>query len=345
MDALTAAVADLASGTIDESGFRKVAGLHALLHGEKVAFDIPADLKKKMFEHVMTGAAIAIPTLAAGALMQAGTAAARAGFEAATKGRDLQRILDVYPHLRENYSAADIDLAYNSMRHMNPHVAKDPLTGGTLLGQMLRSRDPLNPASLRFEPDLAMNLLRGRPQEDHSFDESLRDGVMRAMTQGASEAASSRAQAAQIDSQVALDKARAGREEARFKLERADSVADRLQRARESGRTIAHGRRTELLKHENAMAKMRAEAALRARAEGRRRVFDAAQKDSDRVNAVENTIRQAILAKAGPDVEYARDLSGNPVIGADGLPHTTAAPQISHVLEDRWPHLRKLHTP
>ena len=94
-----------------------------------------------------------------------------------TKARDLNRVLEVYPQLAEQYPREEIDLAFNSLRHLNPHFSKDPLVGGTLLGQILRSRDIDNPSSLRLEPGLASGLVRDRPREDDTFQRLMTDAA------------------------------------------------------------------------------------------------------------------------------------------------------------------------
>ncbi len=119
---------------------------------------------------------------------------ARAVNEKFSHKRDLEKILETFPRLRD-YPQNEIDLAYNSIRHMNPHIAKDPLAGGSLLAQVLRQRDSLDPKTLRMDQDLAGNLLRLRPEERHVGEEILREGVQAGMTMGFQEAAKVREQA------------------------------------------------------------------------------------------------------------------------------------------------------
>jgi len=141
-----------------------------------------APLSQEMLKILGTGAAHSGAHLLAGLGVTAIGAGGRALYEKATKKRDLDRILAVYPHLND-FPRADIELAYNSMRTMNPTMAKDPLTGGTLLAQILRTRDPLNPkGSPRFEHDLAGNLMRLNPKAEHVFEETARDAVMQGIT-------------------------------------------------------------------------------------------------------------------------------------------------------------------
>lgn len=74
--------------------------------------------------------------------------------------KDLNNILEVYPEIAEQHGDRDISLAYQSIRTLNPTFAKDPLVGGTLLGQILRNRDVHDPKKApRFEPGVAKDLI------------------------------------------------------------------------------------------------------------------------------------------------------------------------------------------
>jgi len=158
----------------------------------------------------------ALQALGKGALTGAGLFGVAASVEGGAKGlkaiqekatfkRDLNRILEVYPHLRE-YPEDQIHLAYRSMRHLNPHFAKDPLVGGTLLGQILRSRDPSDPKSLRMEAGLAADLVRFRPREG----ETLKDRAQQAFQTGMTEALKSEGQRKMKEQEHAFRREMAG---------------------------------------------------------------------------------------------------------------------------------------
>jgi len=76
-----------------------------------------------------------------------------------TYRRDLNKVLEVHPDISENYSPRDVNLAFSSLRSMNPDMANDPLVGGNLLAQILRNRDITDPTKApRFPADVAMSL-------------------------------------------------------------------------------------------------------------------------------------------------------------------------------------------
>jgi len=108
--------------------------------------------------------------LIAGTLGTATVVGGKAMYDKATYGRDLRAITDVYPHLKK-YPEKELRLAYSSLRNLNPQFAKDPLVGGTLLGQLLRQRDPLNPKALRLDPGMASDLVRNRRDTRGGIDE------------------------------------------------------------------------------------------------------------------------------------------------------------------------------
>lgn len=196
MTTLMSALAERAAGRVDDAGLARVALHHRMLHaedGEKTAASPAAasTIGQRVLEALGKGIEHSVPMIVAGLGVTSAAALGRGAMDKATKGRDLERILEVYPHLKE-YPRAEIELAYSSLRHMNPHMAKDPLAGGTLLGQMLRNRDPMNPKLLRFDT-LAGDLLRLNPKEEHAFEEVARDAVMKGMSHGIEDLSKERA--------------------------------------------------------------------------------------------------------------------------------------------------------
>lgn len=92
---------------------------------------------------IQMGLGLAATTLVGTAAM----AGAKAVHNKLTYRRDLNRLLAVRPDIKNEHSQKDIDLAFNSMRMLNPQFAKDPLTGSTLLQQILRNRDIHDPSA------------------------------------------------------------------------------------------------------------------------------------------------------------------------------------------------------
>jgi hypothetical protein len=133
---------------------------------EKVA---AGGLKNELLQTALSGAMGGAGLFAAGAAGHGLVEGAKALKEKVSRGSDLRNITSVYPELTD-YPQREIDLAYNSLRHLNPHFAKDPLVGGTLLKQILRSRDPSNPQSLRFEGGLAVDLVKSQPRESDTLN-------------------------------------------------------------------------------------------------------------------------------------------------------------------------------
>ena len=88
----------------------------------------------------------------------------------------LAQILEVYPHLvsgqrgklghlqvaEENggYPRGLVELAFACLWDLAPRAMQNPLAGGTLLGQILRSRDVVNPNCLRIDLAMVAELLR-----------------------------------------------------------------------------------------------------------------------------------------------------------------------------------------
>ena len=145
---------------------RELEDFNASLYGEKIA----APASSTFGRVVRTAAEGTAAQLTAGAMGLAAVAGGKALYDKATYNRDLKAITDVYPHLKKN-PERELRLAYTSLRSLNPQFAKDPLIGGTLLGQLLRQRDPLNPKSLRFDPGMATDLVRNRKDTRGGFAE------------------------------------------------------------------------------------------------------------------------------------------------------------------------------
>ena len=105
--------------------------------------------------------------------------------ERVTRGRDLKKALDVYPHLNEQYSPEDVKVVWNSLRHLNPWLTKDPLTAGTLLGQTLRNRDVQNPsAAPRMDLGIAKELVRTEPGRSDPLSQSMINALQSGVTEG-----------------------------------------------------------------------------------------------------------------------------------------------------------------
>ena len=302
MHALMNALADRAQGHIDDTGLAKVANLHSLLHfdmEEKVAApstDAAATIGKRILESLGKGiehsVGPAVTMTLAGLGVSAASAGGRALMNKATKNRDLESILEVYPHLKE-WDRKEIELAYSSMRHMNPHIAKDPLAGGTLLGQMLRSRDPLNPKVLRFDPQLAGDLMRLSPKEEHAFEETARDAVMKGIGMGFEDASRS----------SAADKQRAFMEE-QEKGRRAHETSRDAARAGEAERDRAWQARRDQTSRKAQMGLEAHKAKLKERSETGRRSWETGEKEKDRVSQDMRTVLSAMVGKAEMDRDF-----------------------------------------
>ncbi len=90
--------------------------------------------------------------------------------EVALQEAALAEILEAYPHLgpvgprAEGYPRAELELAFACLWHINPRLMQNPLAGGTLLGQVLCSRDTFYPAAMRLDIALAVEMSRCRPE-------------------------------------------------------------------------------------------------------------------------------------------------------------------------------------
>lgn len=333
--AIASALAGRASGTLSDADVESIAHLDAMLDGEKVATPMPLsqEVVSVLRQGALYGGLSALAGLGVHGVAQGG----KMLHERITKGRDLDRILAVYPHLKD-YPRKEIELAYNSMRHMNPHVAKDPLTGGTLLGQMLRSRDASNPKSLRFEPDLALNLMKLRPEDRNTAEEIVREGVQSGMASAVQELSRGKERAAQ--NQFMMGEADRkhqrdiGMEQMKTQQRAGETAAERAYRASESAADRLH-RRTEAVRDRAAkiqgqVAAERFKDRMQGIRENDRRGWETTQKGLDRAERTEQAVMTALLNKAGPDILHApiHDAAGN-VIAYD---IEKTSPQISDVV-------------
>ena len=202
---MDAALITALNGAYDEGrggaeGIARTMKLAGMLGMQKEALNLPPGVMGALGKlapspttrnAVVTGLVTSGTLAAAGLGVRAVSSGARALNERFSKKKDLEKILETFPRLKE-YSPAEIELAYNSIRHMNPHIAADPLAGGSLLGQVLRQRDSLDPKTMRMDVDLAGNLLRLRPEDQHIGEEIVRDAVSTGMAMGFQEAAKTR---------------------------------------------------------------------------------------------------------------------------------------------------------
>jgi hypothetical protein len=102
-----------------------------------------------------------------------------------TFNSDLGKIIEVYPEIAEHYSDQDIRLAYQSMRTLNPTLARDPLVGGTLLQQILRNRDLQRPsAAPRFDVGVAADLFTAKPRVEDMLQQTLTQFAQKGMEGG-----------------------------------------------------------------------------------------------------------------------------------------------------------------
>jgi hypothetical protein len=155
--------------------------------------------------------------------------------------------LDVHPDLKD-YSKKDINLAYTSIRTMNPTFAKDPLVGGNLLGQVLRNRDIHDPSKApRFELGVAKELLtaerKGKDQLQETIQGSFRTGYELAVNDALGQARERRMDlqrqtqdAAQMERDLAKETRMDMRDQRKRKESRTDAIEmmalkDRMGRA------------------------------------------------------------------------------------------------------------------
>jgi hypothetical protein len=164
----------LGEGTISHEEVRELEALEAML--KTAAAPTAAELKQIATHGLVLGGS----SVAAALLGDAAVRGASAAWDKATYRRDLNRILEVYPHL-EDYPEKERRLAYSSLRHLNPHFAKDPLVGGTMLGQILRQRDPSDPSSIRFDGSIAADLVKSRVRDDDPLRRTVSDSLSRGM--------------------------------------------------------------------------------------------------------------------------------------------------------------------
>lgn len=172
----------------------------------------------------------------AGALAAGGVQGARKLHDIATRKRDLKKIRGVYPELND-YSDMEVELAYRSLRHINPHFAKDPMVGGTLLMRILRNRNTMDPsAAPRFTGEMAMELSRARPRSNEAFERLAVDGF----TRGLDNALRDRSSDMEFGRRQMADEARAQAErEFRSSMSAEDRAFRRDQEARQHRRSIA----------------------------------------------------------------------------------------------------------
>jgi len=336
MTTLMSALAERAAGRVDDAGLARVALHHRMLHaedGEKTAASPAAasTIGQRVLEALGKGIEHSVPMIVAGLGVTSAAALGRGAMDKATKGRDLERILEVYPHLKE-YPRAEIELAYSSLRHMNPHMAKDPLAGGTLLGQMLRNRDPMNPKLLRFDT-LAGDLLRLNPKEEHAFEEVARDAVMKGMSHGIEDLSKERAARGQ---QAFMQEMERGKRE--FDTSRDALRAQREDKARQEdtaekrrASALEQRRRAELerAKHEWGRGAKWEEHGWKREDEADRRAWQTGQSATDQAAQDRRAVLSAMLSKTEADDQV-----------YDSTLQRNVNPTISSVLHKHYPHLR-----
>jgi hypothetical protein len=71
----------------------------------------------------------------------------------------LRAIVDRYPELSE-YPERDVALMYENLWALNETIAAGIVSGGSLLAQCMRQRDPASPNGLWIAPDMALALMR-----------------------------------------------------------------------------------------------------------------------------------------------------------------------------------------
>lgn len=121
-------------------------------------------------QRVGEGLALSAGLAGAGLLARAVVSGAQAAQNQLTYRRDLGRLLAIRPEIKDQYNDRDIHLAFQSMRTLSPTLAAEPLTGSTLLTQILRNRDAHNPsAPPRMDPGVARELLGAQRRGDDSL--------------------------------------------------------------------------------------------------------------------------------------------------------------------------------
>lgn len=126
-------------------------------------------LGRRLGNALLAGGATAVGSLGAYAAGKALSSGATSIADKLTFKRDLNRLLEVHPDIKENYSEKDQHLAYKSLRMLNPKFAKDPLVGGNLLRQVLKNRDPQNPSQApMLHPEMAVNLSKAYAERERS---------------------------------------------------------------------------------------------------------------------------------------------------------------------------------
>lgn len=306
-----------ANGEISDAEAQDLARFFDMIGVEKLAATGGGDspLVKALQEGL--GASLALGT--AGLAMAGVVEGSKKLFDMATFRRDLNRILETYPEIRSTYPPAWIDLAYQSIRTMNPTVARDPMTGGTLLKQILAQRNTQNPGGTpSFDWNHATSLIQHRPKGQNAAEEVLYGAAREGVLHGLRSYGDAQRQVSETDRmqsmqsfQSKMEADRASREEAREKTRMGREDADRAARAVE-------GRAGRLLQ------------ARLARLQ-REHQEDQRQKSEAHSRGLEGF--KAVAAKSGPldapIVIHLNDEYGNPAFDKDNNPITATLPRAS----------------
>lgn len=173
---------DYARGKLSKEDLTELEKMADALSKESgISMGTVVDAAGNAAQHVGRGASFGLGLAGSGLAGLALTAGAQSVYDKLTYRRDLNRLLDVRPEIKENYSQRDIDLAYQSMRTLNPDFAKDPLTGSTLLDQILRNRDRLSPSSA---PRMDLGVARELYTAERKGRDPMQDVVVRAFQTG-----------------------------------------------------------------------------------------------------------------------------------------------------------------
>lgn len=130
-----------------------------------------ASVWKTFKDHLVGG----LGTGAAAATLAAGATAAGYGLgklkDTIVKGRAMKSMLEANPHLAKQDSK-QVHMTFNSLYHLNPDLATDPLTAGSFVTRSLNRVEMGDSGGAYIDPQTAVQLSKGREAEDpimHAF--------------------------------------------------------------------------------------------------------------------------------------------------------------------------------
>ena len=137
----------------------------------------PGDMFANVLGNQLTaGAAFGALTGGGEAVLSGARKLINLGIDKWKKPMEYKAMLDAHPELQQQ-DAAKVQALYNSLRHMSPHMAKDPVIAGSFVRNLLERGNegsvavPMDTAKMLSETQ--RNVRQGKPETGHVLSEGM----------------------------------------------------------------------------------------------------------------------------------------------------------------------------